>query len=123
MNCDSIDSIIQPDPLLIQASILYKISRKDWSNLYLRFIIVFVDELEQTGVNSISPLDLYFFNKTFTIIWHLKPFVSFKRSLNKSLILDLLASNCTVKSFLSTISTLYDTAYRLNAWSVFIMFS
>ena len=38
------------------------------------------------------------------------PFVSFKRSLNKSLMLDLLASNCTIKSFLSTFSTLYGAA-------------
>ena len=36
---------------------------------------------------------LYFLNVTFSVIWYLKPFVSFKRSLNNSLIFDLLASN------------------------------
>ena len=42
---------------------------------------------------------LVFFNVTFSAIWYLKPFASFKRSLNKSLILDLLASNCVIESF------------------------
>ena len=41
---------------------------------------------------------VFFFNKTFTVIWYFKPFVSFKRSLNRSLILDLLVSNCTTGS-------------------------
>ena len=63
MYCDSIDSIIQPDPLLIQASILYRISSKACSNLNLLFIIVFVDELKKTGVNSIYSLGLYFLTK------------------------------------------------------------
>ena len=126
MYCDSIDSIdsmIQPDPLLIRASILYKILWKSCSNLNLLFMIVFADELKYTGVNSISLSGLCFFNRTFIVIWYLKPFVSFNRPLNKSLILDLLASNCAIKSFFSTISALHDLAYPLNAWSVFIMFS
>ena len=123
MYCDSIDSIIQPDLLLIQASILYRISWKAFSNLNLLFVVVFVDELKQTGINSISSLGLYYFNKTFTVIWYLKPFVSFIRSLNKSLTLDLLACNCTIRSFYSTISILCDLAYSLNALSVFIMSS
>ena len=63
MYCDSIDSIIQPDPLLIQASILFKIFLKTCSNFNLLFIIVFVDELKQTEVNSISSLGLYFLTK------------------------------------------------------------
>ena len=60
---------------------------------------------------------MYFFNKTFTVIWYLKPFVSFERLLNKSLILDLLASNRTIEYFLSIIWTLYDIACPLNARS------
>ena len=46
MYCDVIDSIIQPDLLLIQASILPRISSKASFNLNLLFIIVFVDELK-----------------------------------------------------------------------------
>ena len=63
---------------------------------------------------NISPSGLYFFNKTFTVIWYLKPFVSFKRSLSKSLILSLLAFNCKIGSFLSIISTFQLIAYLLN---------
>ena len=63
MYWDSINPIIQPDPLLIHASILYKIYWKDLFNLYLWPITVFVDELQYTGANSISPLDLYFLTK------------------------------------------------------------
>ena len=79
MYYDSIYSIIQPDPLLIQESILYKISLKACSNFNLLFINVVVDELKYTGVNSISSLGLFIFNKNFTVIWYLKAFVSFKR--------------------------------------------
>ena len=95
----SIDSTIQPDASLIQLSIKYKMSWKESSNLNLWFITVFVVELKQTGANSISSLSLYFFNKLFTEIWYLKHFISFKRSLNNFLILNLLASNCTIRSF------------------------
>ena len=45
MYLDSIDSTFQPDPLLIQASIIYKISWKKFSNLNLWFMTVFVTEL------------------------------------------------------------------------------
>ena len=37
--------------------------------------------------------------------------------------LNLLASNCKIGSFFSTISTLYDIAHPLKAWSVFITLS
>ena len=63
---------------------------------------------------------LVFFNITFSVIWYLKPFVSFKRSLNKSLIIDLLTSNYLIGSFFSTISTLWLIAYPLNAWFVLL---
>ena len=49
------DSTIQPDPLLIQTSIVYKMFWKEFSNLNLWFITVSVVELKQTGANSISP--------------------------------------------------------------------
>ena len=58
-----IDSPFQADPLLIQTSIMYKISRIEFSSLILRFITVFVNELKQTGANSISSLCLYFLTK------------------------------------------------------------
>ena len=61
--------------------------------------MVFGVELKQTGLNSISPFGLYFVSVTFSVIWYLKPFASFKRPLNKSVILDLLASNCLIGSF------------------------
>ena len=49
------DSTIQPDPLLIQTSIVYKMFWKEFSNLNLWFITVSVVKLKQTGANSISP--------------------------------------------------------------------
>ena len=52
-----------------------------------------------------SQFCLCYLNKTFTVIWYLKPFISSKRSLKKSLMLDLLASNSAKGSFESTIST------------------
>ena len=45
-------------------------------------------------------------NKTVSDIWYLTPFMLFKRSLNKSLMLDLLASNRVKGCFGSIISTL-----------------
>ena len=54
---------------------------------------------KKTGLNSISPFGLYFYSVTFSVIWYLKPFVPFKRLLNKFLMLDCLASNCSVGSF------------------------
>ena len=66
---------------------------------------------------------LYFFNKIFTVTWCLKSFVSSERSLNKSSMLVLLASNWINGSFFSTNLTLQLIAYPLNAWSVFITFS
>ena len=48
---------------------------------------------------------LVFFNISFSVIWYLKPFASFKRLLNKSLIIDLLVSNCLIGYFFSIIST------------------
>ena len=118
MYWDSIDSTIQLDALLIQASVRYKISWEAFYDLNLWFITVFSTKLKQTGANSISPLSLYFFNKTVYSIRYLKPFVSFKKSLNKSLILDLITS-----TFLSIISTFYSIAYSLNTWFVFIKLS
>ena len=99
----SINETIQPDPSLIQFWILYKISWKAFSRLNLWFITFFDVELKQVGLNSISILGLYFFNITFSVIWYLKPLLSFKRSLNKSLILDLLSFNCLIGSFFSII--------------------
>ena len=95
MYWDSINSTIQPDPSLIhyQLSILYKISWKAFPKLNLWFITVFVAELKKIGLNWVSPIGLHFFNNNFSIIWYLRPFVSFKRSLNKFLILNLFASN------------------------------
>ena len=46
MYWDSIDSTAQPDPLLIQTSIMYKISWKELSNLNMWFITIFVSELK-----------------------------------------------------------------------------
>ena len=46
MYWDLIDSTIQPDPPLIQLSILYKISWKDFSRSNLWFITGFVVELK-----------------------------------------------------------------------------
>ena len=45
-------------------------------------------------------------NKVLTLTWYLKPFISFKRSLNKSLMLYLIASNGIIGSLKSIISTL-----------------
>ena len=92
------DSTIQPELSLIRLSILHKISWKDLSRSNLWFITVFVVELKKTGENSIS-VPLSFFDKSLTVIWYLKPFVLSKRSLSKSLILDLLASNWIIRSF------------------------
>ena len=41
-----IHSIIQPDPSLIQSSILYKTSWKDLSRSYSRLITVLIEELK-----------------------------------------------------------------------------
>ena len=46
---------------------------------------------------------LVFFSVTFSVIWYLKLFVLFKRSLNESLILDLIASNYSIGSFFQLI--------------------
>ena len=53
-----------------------------------------------------SPYPLRFWNKTFTVIWYLKPLISSNKSLNKYLMLNLLASNWNKGSFESIISTL-----------------
>ena len=42
----STDLITQPDPSLIQLSILYKISRKYLSSIYLELITVLIVELK-----------------------------------------------------------------------------
>ena len=42
----SIDSITQPDPSLIQLSVLYKISWKELSSVCLKLITVLVVELK-----------------------------------------------------------------------------
>ena len=49
----STDSIIQPDPTLIQLSILSKICWKDFLRLYLGSITVLLKELKETGANSL----------------------------------------------------------------------
>ena len=127
MYWDSIDSTFQPDPLLIQTSIICKISWKGFPNLNFWFSIFWFSNLDFliycfcqwikiTWSKFNFAIGLVFFQQTFTVIWYLKPFFSFKRQLNRSLILDLLASNCTIGSFFSIISTLYDIAYPLNAW-------
>ena len=102
---DSIDSKIHPNPSLMSLSMLYTIFWKSILRPNLWFIMVFGVELKQTGLNSISPFGLYFVSVTFSVIWYLKPFASFKRPLNKSVILDLLASNCLIGSFLNDFIT------------------
>ena len=82
-------------------------------------VTLFVVELKQTEENFVS-VTLYFFNKIFTVIWYLKPFVSSKRLLEKPLMLVSLAYDWINGSFFSIDSTLHDIAYPLNAWSVFI---
>ena len=52
-------------------------------------------------------------------MWYLKPFVSSERSLNKSLMLNLITSNCDKGSFLSINSTFYVIPYPLNALPAF----
>ena len=42
----SADSITQPDPSLIQLSILYKISWKDLSSMYLELVTVLTEDLQ-----------------------------------------------------------------------------
>ena len=51
-----------------------------------------------------SSFSLCFLNKTYTVIWYLKPLTSFKS--NKSLMLDLLDYNPTKGAFESIISIL-----------------
>ena len=53
-----------------------------------------------------SLFPLYFINEAFPFIWYLKPLISSKHSLKKSLMFDLLGSNWAKGSFESTISTL-----------------
>ena len=62
MYWETIDSTIQPDPLLIQLSILFKIFWKDLAGSSLWFITVFVVELKETGENSVS-VPLYFLTR------------------------------------------------------------
>ena len=64
----------------------------------------------------------FFYNVAFSVIWYLKPFVSFKRSLSKSLILDLLASNCSVGSFLQLIQ-LCSSFHILWMHGLFLLYS
>ena len=57
----SIDSITQPvnsiiDLSLIQLSLLYKFSWKDWSGMYLELITILV--LEETGANFMPSFPL-----------------------------------------------------------------
>ena len=115
---EQIFSIIQPDLSFSHLSMLYKISWKAFSRSNLWFITVFAVESKKIGENSIS-VPFYFFNKILTVIWYLKHFVSCKRSLNKFLMLDLLASDCDKGSFLSINSTLYVIAYPPSALAVF----
>ena len=49
---------------------------------------------------------LCFLYKAFTVTWYLKSFISSNKSLNKSSMLELLASNWVKGSFESTILTL-----------------
>ena len=99
MYWDSIDSTIQPDPSWMQLWIeKHSISWKAFSN---KFIIYHCfccrNEINLSKFNF--SIWLAFLKITLSVIWYLKPFASFKRSLNKSLIFDLLASNCLIGSF------------------------
>ena len=49
-------------------------------------------------------LFLYFLNKTFTVIWYLKPLISSNKYRNKFSMLYLLASNCPKESFESNVN-------------------
>ena len=118
MYWESIDSIIQSDLGLIDLLMPYKISWKAFSRPNWWFITVFVVELKKPGENSISVV-LYSINKILIVILYLKLFVSSKRSLNKSLMLDLLVSDCDERYYLSINSTLHVVAYPLNASFVF----
>ena len=69
-----------------------------------------------------SSFGLYFLNVTFSIIWYLKPFVSSKTSINKSLILDLLASDCVIGSFFQLIR-LYNSWHILYMHDLFLLCS
>ena len=69
-----LDLIIQPDSSLIQLSI------KNIFRINSSRIKVLVIEIKKTGINSLSPFYSYFLNKTFTVIWHLKPLISFNKS-------------------------------------------
>ena len=84
----SIDSLTQP---LIQLSILYKISWWDLSSVRMNHC--FGCRIKTNKSKFYVSIFFVFFNKIFTDIWYLKPLISSNKSLNKSLILDLLASN------------------------------
>ena len=50
--------------------------------------------------------DLYLLSNTFSVVWYLKPLISFNKSLRKSSILGLLIVNWTDGSYESIISML-----------------
>ena len=63
-----IESIIHPDPSLIQLSILYNISSKDLPRLKSRLITVLVIQLKYTEKCSVSPFIFSLLSEIFTVI-------------------------------------------------------
>ena len=64
----SIDSIIQPNPSLIQLSVLLKTSWKDFTRLSTGPITILLAEKKQTGTNFQSVFSLNLLDKTFSVI-------------------------------------------------------
>ena len=66
---------------------------KKFSSMYLELSTVLVVELQQTEANYMSPFSFCLLNKTRTVISYIKPLIRSNISLNKTLMLDLVAVN------------------------------
>ena len=64
----SIDSIIQPNPSLIQLSVLLKTSWKDFPRLSAGPNTILLAEKKQTGTNFQSVFSLNLLDKTFSLM-------------------------------------------------------
>ena len=101
------DSVTKPDFSLINP-IIYSV--KNFLKRFIKTIFIRVNYCFRNRIkinrSKLYSFSLCFPNKTFIVIWYLRPSISSNKSLNKSLMFDLLASNWAKGSFEFIISIL-----------------
>ena len=101
MHSPSIYSVVQADASLIKLVSLYKNCWKVLSRPSLKPSTVLVLESKQSLANSMFVFTFCLLNKTFIVVWYLKPLIWITKSLNKSMITGLVASNSANGSLLN----------------------